>query len=98
MHPRNWPVRWRLAGVSAGLTLVILILFGAIIGNLAAQRVRDDFNREIKAAITALASQVRIEDTITNTLIVREPRLSDFVSSNDATVRIFDSHGVQRDA
>ncbi|MGB7588410.1 MAG: ATP-binding protein [Solirubrobacterales bacterium] len=98
MHPRNWPVRWRLAGVSAGLTLAILLLFGAIIGNLAAQRVRDDFTREIKGAVSTLASQVRIEDTITNTLIVREPRLTDFVSPNDATARIFSSNGTQLDA
>ncbi len=98
MNPRNWPVRWRLAGVSAGLTLAILVLFGGIIGNLAAQRVRADFNREITSAVTTLASQVRIVDTVTNTLITQEPRLSDFVSPNGASVRIFDSTRVQRDA
>ena len=27
LSPRRWPVRWRLAGVSAGLTLVILVVF-----------------------------------------------------------------------
>jgi len=97
-HPGNWPVRWRLAAVSAGLTLAILVLFGAIIGNLAAQRIRDDFNREIKGAVTTLASQVRIVDTITNTLIIREPDLGDFVSPNDASVRIYDARGQQLDA
>jgi signal transduction histidine kinase len=98
LRPRNWPVRWRLAGVSAGLTLAILVLFGVIIGNLAAQRVRDDFNREIKGAVATLASQVQIVDTITNTLIVREPDLDDFVSPNDASARIYDSRGQQLDA
>ena len=29
---RDWPLRWRLAAVSASLTLVILMLFGAVIG------------------------------------------------------------------
>ena len=42
LRPRGWPVRWRLAAVSAGLTLAILVLFGTIVGNLAAQRVRLD--------------------------------------------------------
>ena len=97
-RPRNWPVRWRLAAVSAGLTLGILVLFGAIIGNLAAQRVRDDFNREMKGAVATLASQVQIVDTITNTLIVEEPDLGDFTSPNEASVRIYDARGQQLDA
>jgi signal transduction histidine kinase len=97
-RPRNWPVRWRIAAVSAGLTLGILVLFGAIVGNLAAQRVRDDFNREMSGAVSTLASQVQIIDTITNTLIIREPDLGDFVSANDATVRIFDANGSLLDA
>ncbi len=97
-RPGNWPVRWRLAAVSAGLTLAILVLFGAIIGNLASRRVRDDFNREVSTAVSTLASRVQIVDTITNTLIVREPDLRDFVSPNDASARIYDARGRQLDA
>jgi len=98
LRPRNWPVTWRLAAVSAGLTAAILLLFGAIVGNLAAQRVRDDFNREIKGAVSTLGSQVRVVDTITNTLIAEEPDLADFVSPNDASARIYDARGQQLDA
>lgn len=98
LRPRTWPVRWQLAAVSAGLTLGILVLFGAIVGNLATQRIRDDFNREVKGAMTALAGQVRIVDTITNTLIAEEPELAAFTSPNDASVRIYDSRGEQLDA
>ena len=97
-RPRNWPVRWRLASVSAGLTLAILVLFGAIIGNLAAQRIRDDFDREMQQAVATLSSQIQIIDTITNTLIVSEPDLGDFVSPNGATARIFDAHGTLLEA
>ena len=96
LNPGSWPVRWRLAGVSAGLTLVILLLFGGVVGNLAAQRVRDDFNREIRAAAADLAAQIQVIDTFTNTEIVGEPNLDDFVSSNDATARIYDARGALR--
>ena len=93
LRPRNWPVRWRLAGASAGLTLVILVLFGAVIGNLAAPRIRDDFDGEMQPAVATLSSQIQVIDTIASTLIARHPDLGDFVSPNDATARIFDSHG-----
>jgi signal transduction histidine kinase len=98
LRPRHWPVRWRLAAVSAGLTLAILILFGAIIGSMATKRVRDDFDGEVERAVSTLASQVQIVDTITNTLIIRKPDLGDFVSSNDATAKIFDAFGNELDA
>ena len=98
LRPGNWPVRWRLTAVSAGLTLAILLIFGAVIGNLAAQRIRGDFNKELQNAVTTLASQVRIVDTPTETLITREPHLNDFVLPNDATARIFNAQGVPLDA
>ena len=33
-NPRTWSVRWRLAATSAALTLVILLLFGAVVATL----------------------------------------------------------------
>ncbi len=51
IRPGTWPVRWRIAATSAGLTLVILLIFGAVIGNLAAERIRGDFNRELNEAV-----------------------------------------------
>ena len=41
---RRVPVRWRLAGGSAVLTLVILCGFAVIVGALTIQRIRDDFD------------------------------------------------------
>src|SRR3954469_15658560 len=94
LHPGTWPVRWRLAMASAGLTMAILLVFAAVIGHLAGQRVRSDFNRELKDAVTSLAREVRVQDTLTDTVIVRKPNLDDFVKPNDAAVRIFDAHGI----
>jgi two-component system OmpR family sensor kinase len=93
VHPRNWPVRWRLAATSAGLTLVILLIFGAVIGQVATQRVRSDFNREVDAAAQTLAAELRIVDTPTGSYLIRGPGLDDFALPNDATVRVFNSTG-----
>jgi two-component system, OmpR family, sensor kinase len=90
--PRTWPVRWRLAAASAGLTLAILVVFAAIIGHLATQRIRNDFNQEMHGAVTTLANQVQVIPTPSG-LLVKSPELDDFALPNGAAVRIFDTTG-----
>ncbi len=92
--PGAWPVRWRLAGVSAGLTLVILLAFGAVIGQMTTNRVRDDFNREVKDAAQALAGEFRIVYTpVGRVSFKRGPSLDDFVRPDNASARVFDLNG-----
>jgi signal transduction histidine kinase len=93
MRPSRWPVRWRIAAASAGLTLVILLVFAAVIGSVATQRIRDDFNGEMKSAVQTLAAELRIVDTVTGSLLLEGPGLDDFVLPNDASVRVFDANG-----
>ncbi len=92
-RPGNWPVRWRIAAASAGLTLVILLVFAAVIGSVATQRIRDDFNGEMNSAVQTLAAELRIVDTPTGSLLLEGPGLDDFVLPNDASVRVFDAGG-----
>jgi HAMP domain-containing protein len=92
LHPRTWPVRWRIAATSAGLTLVILLIFGALIGNLAAERIRSDFNRELKDAVTTLASRERVTETPQGPLLTGA-YINDFASPNGASVRVFGPSG-----
>ncbi len=92
--PGTWPVRWRLAGVSAGLTLVILLVFGAVIGQMTTNRVRDDFNREVSDAAQALAREFRIVYTpLGRVSFKRGPSLDDFVRPDNASARVFDLNG-----
>jgi len=93
MRPGSWPVRWRLAAASAGLTLAILLVFGAVIGRLATDRIRSDFNGEVRGAVQTLAAEVRVIYTPAGSVVIRGPGLDDFVLPNDATVRIFDTNG-----
>ena len=87
-------MRWRIAAASAGLTLVILLVFAAVIGSVATQRIRDDFNGEMNGAVQTLAAELRIVGTPTGSLLIKGPGLDDFVLPNDASVRVFDTGGV----
>src|SRR5215217_8243541 len=56
---RRLPIRWRLAGGSALLTLVILLGFATIVGVLTTKRIESDFDRQIADAATDLQNNVR---------------------------------------
>jgi two-component system OmpR family sensor kinase len=92
-HPGSWPLRWRLAAVSAGLTLVILMLFGGVVGKVATQRIRDDFNGEVRTAAQILAGEFKIEYGAFRTYVQEGPRLNDFVLPDDASARVLDVNG-----
>jgi signal transduction histidine kinase len=94
VHPRAWPVRWRLAAVSAVLTLVILMIFGATIGQIATTRIRDDFNSEVNTAVESLQRELHV----VRSLIGAEPdvvpkSLAGYVATEDASLRVFDTSG-----
>jgi two-component system OmpR family sensor kinase len=93
LRPRSWPVRWRLALVSSALTLAILVLFGGLIGKIATDRIRDDFNGEVSSAAKILAGQFQVVyPAFGGKAEARAgPQLDAFVLPDDATARILDT-------
>ena len=55
---KRQPIRWRLAGGSAALTLVILLGFAVIVGTLTTQAIYKDFNRQVSSAADRLQNQL----------------------------------------
>jgi signal transduction histidine kinase len=80
-----------LAAVSATLTLVILLVFGAVIGQVASSRIRDDFNRQVSSAAQTLAAESRV---FSAPFVTRwsGPKLEDFVRPDGASARVFDAN------
>ena len=94
LHPAAWPVRWRIAAVSSGLTLVILMVFGGVIGQIATTRIRDDFNAEVSNAVESLQRELHvIRPLIGSEPDVTPKRLASFVATEDASIRVFDTSG-----
>jgi two-component system, OmpR family, sensor kinase len=88
-RPAHWPVRWRLAGVSAGLTLIILIAFAAIVGRLATDRLRSDFEAELRGAASQLALEIELAPTGEfGQVAYRGPNLDEVARANDAAAQI----------
>ncbi len=93
VHPRSWPVRWRIAAVSSGLTLAILMVFGGVIGSIATSRIRDDFNAEVNNAVEILQREVKVVYPIVGAPTWEGPELGPYVLPDDAAARIFDRAG-----
>jgi signal transduction histidine kinase len=93
---RRLPIRWRLAGGSALLTLVILCGFAAIVGVLTTGRIQDDFNRKVVQSADELAARTRLAaeiDPRTGTHLrrlkgSRTPNLEDYAAAQHAAIRI----------
>ncbi len=96
--PRQFPIRWRLAGGSALLTLVILCGFAGAVGGLTSQRLHQDFDREVADTAELLNAKIRYTIAIATglggyQLDGFEPDLGSY--ENGATiVRIVDRDGI----
>ncbi len=93
---RRLPIRWRLAGGSAVLTLVILLGFATIVGVLTTRRIQADFNREVADTATDIARKVgdRVVpegDPATGFTIQLKkdaPSLDTYVTSRNEVIRV----------
>jgi two-component system, OmpR family, sensor kinase len=91
---KRLPIRWRLAGGSAALTLVILCGFAVIVGVLTTRQIHDDFRREVSASADRLQRQARLQfdrDRARNPIVREVPGtidLTDFAADPVAAIRV----------
>src|SRR3954454_6988394 len=55
---KRQPIRWRLAGGSAALTLVILLGFAVIVGTLTTRAIYSDSNRQVASGADRLQQKL----------------------------------------
>jgi two-component system OmpR family sensor kinase len=89
---KRLPVRWRLAGGSAALTLVILFGFATIVGVLTTRRIQSDFNQQVQEAADQLSKQstIRVVESRNGTrkLRYRGPNLAAYAAAQHAVIRV----------
>jgi two-component system, OmpR family, sensor kinase len=89
--PERIPVRWRIALTCAGLTFLILVCFAGVLGSLVGDRIRDDFNDEVRTGASSLAAELSFNTTLGETAENR--RLNDQAMAGDSVIRIVDRVG-----
>ncbi|HEY7122292.1 MAG TPA: HAMP domain-containing sensor histidine kinase [Solirubrobacterales bacterium] len=88
------PVRWRIALTTAGLTLLILVIFALVLGQVVGNRIRSDFRSELRSASSALAAETRVgEDSSVGVFVRRSPDLRAFALPEDAQIKVLDQFG-----
>jgi two-component system OmpR family sensor kinase len=88
------PVRWRISITTAGLTLLILVIFAVVLGQVVGNRIRSDFRSELRSAGSALAAETRVaSDPISGVFIRRRPDLRAFALPEDAVITVLDQAG-----
>ncbi len=90
--PERIPVRWRIAATCAGLTFLILVVFAGVLGNLVGDRVRDDFDDELRGGARALASEFQVGMDPIAGPVVSGPNPTDS-AMGESVIRIVDEFG-----
>jgi signal transduction histidine kinase len=86
------PFRWRLAGASALLTLLILLVFALAAGEILSDRSSSDFKRDTAVAADQLAQEVQVS-LANGRYEFSGVRLGDYVASQHARVLMLDQAG-----
>jgi hypothetical protein len=82
------PIRWRLAGTSALLTLFILCVFALFIGRLTGDRIRSDFEHQTAAAADDLRDRLVIEVDESGRVAGVVPNLDLYAAGQHAVIRV----------
>jgi two-component system, OmpR family, sensor kinase len=87
------PVRWRIAITTAGLTLLILVGFALVLGQIVGNRIRSDFRDELRGAARSLAAETRVSNDPVLGPVVSSPPLRAFALPEDAVITVLDQSG-----
>jgi len=78
--PPRWPIQWKLAAVSSGITFIILIAFGFAVGQITTNQLRENYAADTSAKAKDLAATIQ-RSLATPGFIVTEASLKQLIPS-----------------
>ena len=87
------PIRWRIAITTAGLTLLILVCFALVLGQVVGNRIHSDFREELRSAARSLAAETTISNDTVLGQVVSSPPLRALALPEDAQIKVLDEFG-----
>jgi two-component system, OmpR family, sensor kinase len=90
---RRVPIRWRLAGGSAALTMIILLGFAAIVGVLTTRQIRSDFDDHVRETANDLRERIVVRPG--QRPACQGPDLDVYGSAENAAIRVVTIDGVR---
>jgi two-component system OmpR family sensor kinase len=95
LTPKRWPVRWRLAAVSAVLTFLILVIFALVVGRLTSSRLHNDFNDDLSRSASQLGAEARFGVNVYSgqQRLDFTHALRDMAPTSNAALRVVDRTG-----
>ena len=82
------PIRLRLAGTTAALTFLILLVFAMLIGTLTARRIRSDFTSQLTTAADNIGNNIQVGVDQSGQYDIVYPQLDQVAAPDHAVVRI----------
>lgn len=79
--PPHWRIQWKLAAVSAGITFIILIVFGLAVGQITTNQLRENYAADTEAKANELAAEIRDNNVTTPAYIGDDQRLNALLAS-----------------
>jgi signal transduction histidine kinase len=95
------PIRWRLAGGSALLTLIILCGFAGAVGGLTSKRIYQDFDEQVRSAANVLGARLHYDNVGPDLRTQRfrleglTPDLDGFTPGSGTIIRIVNAKGYE---
>ncbi len=88
------PIQVKLALVSAALTFVILLLFSLVVGTFTEQRLRANFDNDVRATAADLQERFRVQRDLSGAPVLRVPETTfRAAAAGGATIRVVDRNG-----